>query len=131
MTQNEHIGYWLESAEYVIKAAESMFSSGYYVWSLFIGHLVIEKTLKALYVQNTSNEIPPKIHNLLKLANVSGIELSSEQVDIYEDLNSFHIEGRYSEFKNELYKLCTKQFTSIQLNNIKNQFIWLKSRIIL
>lgn len=129
MTEKEHIEYWLESAEYDLEASESMFTTGYYVWSLFIGHLVLEKTLKALFVKHSGNKVPPKIHNLIKLAQLSGIELSENQIDIFEDINSFHIEGRYAEFKNELYKLCTKQFTTDQLNNIKEQFQWLKSLI--
>ena len=129
MTKEEHISYWLESAEYDFEASMSMFQTGYYVWSLFIGHLVLEKVLKALYVQNSDNKVPPKIHNLVKLADLSGLELTSLQIDIYEDINTFHVEGRYSEFKNELYKLCTEQFTSNHINNIKEQYKWLKSRI--
>jgi HEPN domain-containing protein len=129
MNKLEHIAYWLESAEYDIQASESMFQSGYYVWALFIGHLVLEKTMKAIYVQNSENIVPQKIHNLIKLANISNIQLNTSQIDIFEDINTFHIEGRYSEFKNELYKICTKEFSLNHLNNIKEQFLWLKSQI--
>jgi HEPN domain-containing protein len=129
MTKKEHIDYWLESAEYDLQASESIFQSGYYVWTLFIGHLVLEKAIKAIYVQNSDNKVPPKIHNLIKLANLSNIFLNDNQTEIFDDINTFHIEGRYSEFKNELYKLCTKEFTFNNLNNIREQFKWLKSLI--
>jgi HEPN domain-containing protein len=32
-------------------AMGSMFKSGHYVWALFLGHLVLEKLLKAVYVK--------------------------------------------------------------------------------
>ena len=40
MTKEEHIAYWLKSAEHDLNAAESLFQSGKYDWCLFIGHLV-------------------------------------------------------------------------------------------
>ena len=112
-----------------MKAAESMYQTGYFVWCLFIGLLVLEKALKAIYVQFSNNKVPPKIHNLVKLASLSNIELNAEQIDIFEDINDFHIEGRYSEFKNELYKTATKEYTKNNLDKIKEQYQWLKSLI--
>jgi len=35
--------YWFESADYDFQTAELLFSSSKYSWSLFIGHLVLEK----------------------------------------------------------------------------------------
>ena len=64
MKIKEHIQYWVESAEHDLDSAESLFTAGKYDWSLFIGHLVLEKILKALYVQDNQNRLPPKTHNL-------------------------------------------------------------------
>ncbi len=47
MTKQEHIAYWLKSAEHDLEAANSIFASGRYDWCLFVAHLVIEKVLKA------------------------------------------------------------------------------------
>ena len=52
MTQEEHINYWLESAWHDYEVSESLFKSGKYDWCLFITHLVLEKTLKAVFVKN-------------------------------------------------------------------------------
>ncbi|HED08412.1 MAG TPA: HEPN domain-containing protein [Ignavibacteria bacterium] len=68
MTQEEHIKYWLDSAEHDLDTANTLFSSGKYDWCLFISHLVLEKLLKAFYVKNNHNKIPPKTHNLVRLA---------------------------------------------------------------
>lgn len=50
-------------------------------WSLFLGHLVIEKLLKGLYAKN--NEKKPytiKTHNLLVLAEKCNLKLTNEQL---------------------------------------------------
>jgi HEPN domain-containing protein len=129
MTTDEHIKHWLDSAEYDLQVAESLYQSGYYNWCLFIGHLVLEKALKAIYIQSTNDKTPPKIHNLIKLSSLSKLILSSEQLELFDDVNEFNIEARYSDFKDELYKIATKQFTLDYLNKIKEHYKWLKSRI--
>ena len=71
MNIHEHIKYWIDSADDDLISAESNLRTKRYNWCLFIGHLVLEKTLKALYVQVNNNSVPPKTHNLLKLAELS------------------------------------------------------------
>lgn len=51
MTKEEHIKYWLEISDDNFKSMLNMFNSKEYMWSLFVGHLVLEKLLKALYVK--------------------------------------------------------------------------------
>jgi len=79
MTKDEHIKYWIESAEHDLSAAESLFKSGKHDWCLFIGHLVLEKALKAIFVNLNENKVPPKTHNLCKLAKLSLMCLNDEQ----------------------------------------------------
>ncbi|MFQ5687193.1 MAG: HEPN domain-containing protein [Candidatus Scalindua sp.] len=38
MTNEEHVKYWLESAQHDPESAESILDSGRYDWCLFIGH---------------------------------------------------------------------------------------------
>jgi HEPN domain-containing protein len=63
---------------------------------LFIAHLALEKTLKA-HVCRATGELAPRIHNLVRLAEIAGLKLSEEQVDLLADVNEFNIESRYSE----------------------------------
>ena len=79
MTQEEHIKYWLESAQHDLESAESIFDSGRYEWCLFIGHLALEKILKAVCVDRNDNNVPTKVHNLVRLAELSRIELGENQ----------------------------------------------------
>jgi len=84
--------------------------------------------LKALFVKSNANKVPPKIHNLRKLALLSNLELSEEQNLFFDKINVFQIEARYAEAKNELYKIATKEFTETNLNEIKDYFLWIKSQ---
>ena len=129
LTLKEHIQYWVESAENDLSVADVLFNSGKYDWCLFIGHLVIEKILKALFVQKNNELTPPKIHNLLKLVQLSDIKLNKEQQLFLEIVNNFNIEGRYPEIKNEFYKTANKEFTNIHYSKIKEYYHWLKSQI--
>lgn len=130
MDINEHINYWISSAENDLEAANSLYNTGNYSWCLFIGHLVIEKILKAYYVKSHNNLIPPKIHNLSRLAELSNLKLDNETELFLISANKFHLEGRYPNYKNEFYKICTKEFTEKNFNKIKGFYQWLQSQII-
>ncbi len=130
MTQEEHINYWLDSAEHDLETSNTLFQAGKYAWSLFIGHLVLEKLLKAIFVKNNGNKNPPKLHNLVRLSELSFIELDEDKKVLLDKINDFNIEVRYPEYKNELYKTCTKEFAEENINHIKKIYQWLKSQII-
>ncbi len=129
MEIKEHIKYWIDSAEYDLDSAFEIFKVGRYSWSLFIGHLALEKVLKALYVKSNLNKVPPKIHNLRKLSVLSNLDLTEDQQLFLDKINIFQIEARYAQAKNELYKIATKEFTFDNLKEIKENFLWLKSLI--
>ena len=112
MKIEEHIDYWLESAEHDLDVADTLFGNGKYDWCLFIGHLVLEKALKALYLRDTQNKLPPKTHNLVKLAeNTSTIKWTDEQKVFLDEINDFNLEVRYPDYKQMFYKQCTKKYT--------------------
>ena len=52
MTKEEVITFWIESSDKDYQTMAHLFNSGDLMWSLFIGHLVIEKLLKACHVKN-------------------------------------------------------------------------------
>ena len=60
MKMEEHIDYWLDSADHDLDTAEDLFAAGKFDWCLFLGHLVLEKTLKAFYVRDNENRLPPR-----------------------------------------------------------------------
>ena len=108
-----------------MSAAESLFNAEKYNWCLFIAHLVLEKMLKALFILRNDNKIPPKTHNLLKLAEKSGLKLTEERQIFLDEVNSFNLESRYPDYKNTFYKKCDKEFTENYFVKIKEYIKWL------
>ena len=61
MTKEEHIDYWVDTAEYDWTGAEGAFDTKNYMHCLFWAHLVLEKLAKAHWVKNHEDNIPPKV----------------------------------------------------------------------
>ncbi len=128
MTKDEIIKYWVDSSDVDFKAMESLFDSGHYVWSLFVGHLVIEKLLKAYYVKKVDMNAP-QMHNLLKIAEMTSLELSYEQRIFLDEVTTFNIRARYPDYKRGFYKKATKEFTEKYIKEIKEFKLWLTEKI--
>jgi len=122
--------YWIYSSDKNFITMNHLFESKDYDWALFIGHLVIEKLLKACFIHK-KKELPPFIHNLLRLAELSDIELSDEANEFFATVTTFNIYARYDDYKGNFYKLCTKQFTEFWLNKIKEYRQWIISQHII
>jgi HEPN domain-containing protein len=63
---------------------------------LFAAHLAIEKVIKA-HVVKQIRDLPPFIHNLIKLAELAKLQLTDKQRDFLADLTFYNISGRYQE----------------------------------
>lgn len=129
MTQDEHIQYWLTSAQHDLESADSIFTTGKYDWCLFVGNLALEKMLKALFVAKNNNALPPKIHNLVRLAELSGLTLTTEQKFTLDKINDFNLQTRYPDYKLEFYKQADKSFATEYLNKIKEFYTWFNSQL--
>ena len=129
MKKQEHIEYWLRSAENDLKAANTLFRSERYDWCLFIGHLVLKKALKSVFVNNNESKVPPKTHNLVKLAELSSIRLTDEQRLFLDEVNDFNLVTRYPDYKLNFYNLCTRDYAENYFKQIKEYYEWLKSHL--
>ncbi|WP_077541553.1 HEPN domain-containing protein [Sedimentisphaera cyanobacteriorum] len=56
---------------------------------LFFAHLSVEKILRAHYCK-LYNDIPPRIHNLVRLVNLLDITVQNETLELLSEINSFH-----------------------------------------
>ncbi|MBI3582322.1 MAG: HEPN domain-containing protein [Nitrospinae bacterium] len=124
MDIKQQITFWLKSAAHDLEVAETLIKNQKYDWCLFIGHLVLEKVLKAFYLRD-KEEQPPKIYNLVKLAENTTLNLSNEQKQLLGEINRFNIEVRYTDYKNDFYKLCTREFTEEYFKKIEEMYQWL------
>lgn len=120
------IDYWLEEAEEALKVADHLFEKKDFSYSLFFGHLAVEKIIKAIYVQKR-NEHAPQIHNLVRLAEQAGIALPAEQKETLIIVTAFNLESRYPDEKRSFRVKCTEQYTKVELAKIREVIKWLKS----
>lgn len=107
---------------------EALFHAQRYNWSLFIGHLMIEKLLKAYYVK-TNQDFPPLTHNLLRLVEISKIKITEEDKIFFVTVTTFNINARYDDYKMSFYKMCTLEFTQPWMKKLKEKRIWIKELI--
>jgi len=82
------IAHWVKSSDIDFRAMEHLLEKKDYTWALFIGHLVIEKLLKAYYI-NKIDINPPLVHTLLRIAERSKLDLTKEQKDFFS--NGHHL----------------------------------------
>ena len=120
------IDYWLEEAEEALKVADHLFEKKDFSYSLFFGHLAVEKIIKAIYILKR-NEHAPQIHNLVRLAEQAGIALSAEQKETLIVITAFNLESRYPDEKRSFRIKCTKKYTQVELTKIREVIKWLKS----
>lgn len=69
---DKKVKYWISISEDDLETAEILFSKDKYLHAGYFLQQSIEKLLKA-YFQLTKNDFPPKTHNLVYLAEVTGI----------------------------------------------------------
>ena len=102
----------------------NLYKSGDYHWALFLGHLVLEKLLKACYVKTTGSHAP-RVHDLLRLASLCNLEIDEETADYLDTITTFNINARYPDLKQEFYKKCTKDFATENIKKIEEVRVWL------
>ncbi len=111
------VKYWTDGAERDYDTMQVLLNSERYPESLFFGHIVLEKILKALVVLETKEQ-PPKIHDLSLLAKTANLNLEKKVLDYFELVNKFNIRGRYDDYKKAFYKTCTKEYTDKNFQKI-------------
>jgi HEPN domain-containing protein len=107
---------------------EDLFHTKNNHWALFMGHLVIEKLAKALYVKQKA-DYPPLLHDLRRILEKSGIEIDTDQRIILDTITRFNINARYDDYKNSFYKLCTDNFAQEWIVKIKECRLWIKTML--
>lgn len=122
------VSYWLEGAEYDKDVADAMLQAGKYPYALFIGHLALEKLLKALVVKSTRTHAPVT-HSLSLLAERSMISMPETLLVKLREFMEFHFEARYPREERAFYKKCTKNYTREKLREIQEVYQWLKEQL--
>ena len=99
-----------------------------YSWALFLGHLVIEKLLKALYVKRLQKH-PLFSHDLLRLAKKFDIDLPDGYDEWLDEITTFNLNARYDDYKQSFNKLCTIEFSNEWITKIETLRKWLINQL--
>jgi len=119
MTKEQHINYWVDTAQNDWVTVESLFDAKRYLHCLFWAHLVLEKLAKAHWVKTHQENIPPRVHNIVWLLEQTDIDLGEETTDFLESFNKFQLSGRYPDYLRRMDRLCTEVYTVAQLEKVK------------
>jgi HEPN domain-containing protein len=120
--------HWTDTSDNDYSAMLALLEARQYSWALFMGHIVIEKLLKAYYVQQMGKHAP-LIHDLLRIAELSGLSVSDEQSDWLDTITKFNINARYDDYKRAFYALCTAEYTAEWAEKIKQIRLWIKQQL--
>lgn len=118
------VRYWLKTAKHDYDTMVGLYSIKRYSDCLFYGHIVLEKILKAHVVKATGKQ-SPYTHDLARLHEIAGLNLSQETVDLLNQVNDFNIRARYPEHKLRFYKTCTASFTRGYFEKINTLYLHL------
>ena len=94
MNIEKHIAYWRAGSEEDFQVAQELREKRRFRHALFFAHLAVEKMLKA-HVVRVSQDVPPKIRDLVALGEKAGLPLAEPQIDLLRELNMYQLEGRY------------------------------------
>jgi HEPN domain-containing protein len=87
---------WAAQSLYDIETAKAMLDTGRYLYVLFCCQQSVEKMLKALIAKRT-RELPPRLHNLMRLAEVASLTIPEDTAHLFRRLTDFYIASRYPE----------------------------------
>jgi len=125
MDVEKQVDYWRSGGQEDIAAAEALVSKGYLRHGLFFAHLAIEKILKA-HVTRKTGEMPPRIHNLIRLAEIAELALDAKRADFLRRFNLYQLEGRYPEASEATVNAET---ASERLTSAKEAIEWLTAKL--
>ena len=124
----EKFGHWLEYAQYDLETADAMFTSGRWIYVVFMCQQAVEKLVKGLYVLYVDDNVP-KTHNIRVLVERFESQLpepvTEERYNLFEDLTIHYLNGRYTDYKQKLSERLNKPAATDFLKRSKEVFAWL------
>ena len=121
----KQIVYWQNGAVEEWDLAQDLIKRNKTRHGLFFVHLALEKLLKA-HVCRQTQDLPPRIHNLTRLAELTALALDQTQVDILAEMNAFNLEGRYPDLS---IAPISKKEAKNYLRRAKEVYQWLMSQL--
>ena len=130
MSNKERAEKWLCLVTEDLSVAEDLFKTGHWLYTGFMCHQVVEKTLKCYWCVCRDDD-PPYLHDHKKIAQGCGLytKMSEEQLAFLERIKPMYIEARCREVKDEIAKILTRESTGIILEQTKQMHAWILEKI--
>jgi HEPN domain-containing protein len=128
MTNEDKFDYWLDIAQYDLESADAMYSTGRWLYVIFMCQQSLEKLVKGLYTLYVSDDVP-KTHDtrslFLKFKDKLPVPVEEATLVFFSRLTMFYLNTRYPEFKAKLSAAVVKQDAETTLKKAKEVFAWL------
>ena len=130
MSNKERAEKWLCLVTEDLSVAEDLFKTGHWLYTGFMCHQVVEKTLKCYWCVCRDDD-PPYLHDHKKIAQGCGLytKMSEEQLAFLERIKPMYIEARYREVKDEIAKMLTRESAGVILEQTKQMHAWILEKI--
>ncbi len=130
MAREDIVNKWLDIAAKDLEVAESNHNNHYWLYSAFLCHQALEKTLKAYYVA-THDDDPPFTHSHTRLLSRCELtdELTDEQLRFVTLIEPMYIEARYPEQKLDAAKMLNEEASEYLLQSTKTLTQWIKEHL--
>lgn len=121
----DHTKRWLLKAEDHLASADLLFHEVHYAQSIFLHEQAIECLLKALWLESHTEGMPPKVHDLVDLAEQVSVDFDETQLTFLRRLQDQYMPTRYADIEVE-YDKETAQFYREQS---RRMFEWLRPKM--
>ena len=130
MANKNRTSMWLDIVNEDLSVAELLFNNGHWLYTGFMCHQVIEKSLKA-YWCTCRDDDPPYLHDHRKIAQGCGLytKMDDEQKDFLEGIKQMNIEARYQETKDSVARTLNLETTAMILETTKQLHAWILEKL--
>ncbi len=123
---SDAVQQWMDHAQYDLETARAMMTSKRYLYVVFCCQQAVEKVLKALFAEQRQ-ELPPRIHDLRRLAEEIRLQTSPKQFDFLGELSGCYLESRYPNEMALLAKSTKRPGATRILRETEEMVKWLSS----
>ena len=114
---------WLTIVAEDLVVAEDLYKLGHWLYTGFMCHQVIEKTLKSYWCVCRDDD-PPYLHDPERIAKGCGL-----YTQMSEEHKRLNIEARYQEYKDDVARTLNREKTAEILEQTKQLHAWILERL--
>ena len=76
-----------------------------------------------------TGKTPPPIHQLNRLAELAGLEMTMEYQEWLAEITDYNIEARYDDEKMSFYRKATAKYADSWQERCNKLFVWLEKKL--